>query len=451
VFRKVLIANRGEIAVRVIRTCKEMGISTVAIYSEADRDSLHVLMADEAICVGPPENTKSYLNIPSIISAAIISGADAIHPGYGNLSEKAHFADICEEHGIRFVGPPADAMEKMGDKSAARRIADKAGVPIVPGSPGPIESLDDALSIASMIGYPVMVKASSGGGGKGLRVVRDERELRRAFLTAASEAEIAFGSRELYIEKFIENPRHVEVQILADAYGSVVHLGERDCSIQRRGQKVVEESPSPILTPKLRRAMTDGAIRIARAVGYVGVGTVEYLVDGSGRHYFIEMNTRIQVEHPVTEMVTGIDLVREQLRVAAGEQLGRRQSDVKFIGHSIECRLNAEDPMNGFLASPGRITRYHAPGGPGVRVDSSAYVGCVISPYYDSLFGKLIVWGHDREAAINRMCRALNEFEVGGIKTTIPFHRELMRSQQFREARIYTDQDPAVVLGLDKA
>lgn len=449
-FSKVLIANRGEIAVRIIRTCKEMGIPTVAIYSEADRESLHVLMADEAICVGPPENTKSYLNIPSIISAAIISGADAIHPGYGNLSEKAHFADICEEHGICFVGPPAAAMEKMGDKSTARRIADKAGVPIVPGSPGPVGSLDDALSIASMVGYPVMVKASAGGGGKGLRLVRDERELRRAFLTAASEAEIAFGSREMYIERFVENPRHVEVQILADTNGAVVHLGERDCSIQRRGQKVAEESPSPILTPKLRRSMTDGAIRIARAVGYVGAGTIEYLVDGSGRFYFIEMNTRIQVEHPVTEMVTGIDLVREQLRIAAGEPLGRKQSDIKFRGHSIECRLNAEDPENRFSSSPGRIERYHVPGGQGVRVDSAAYAGCVISPYYDSMFGKLIVWDDDRGSAIARMSRALSEFEVEGIKTTIPFHRELMRSEYFREARIYTDQDPALVLGVDR-
>lgn len=449
-FSKVLIANRGEIAIRIIRTCREMGISTVAIYSEADRDSLHVLMADEAICVGPPENAKSYLNIPNIISAALISGADAIHPGYGNLSEKANFADVCEEHGIRFIGPSPSTMEKMGDKSLARRIADKAGVPIVPGSPGPVESLDDALSIAAMIGYPVMVKASAGGGGKGLRLVRDDRELRRAFHTAASEAEAAFGSRELYIEKFIENPRHVEIQILADAHGGIIHLGERDCSVQRRGQKIVEESPSPIVTPRLRRAMADCAIRIARAVGYVGVGTVEFLVDRSGRFYFIEMNTRIQVEHPVTEMITGIDLVREQLRVAAGEPLGRRQSDVVFRGHSIECRLNAEDPENGFLASPGKIVRYHAPGGPGVRVDSAAYAGCTIPPYYDSMFGKLIVWADDRESAIERMSRALEEFEIVGIKTTIPFHCELMRSECFREAKIYSDQDPAAIVGFDR-
>lgn len=449
-FRKVLIANRGEIAVRVIRGCREMGIATVAIYSEADREALHVLMADEAYCVGSADNAKSYLNIPNIISAATISGADAIHPGYGNLAEKAHFAEICEEHGFAFIGPPADAIDRMGAKSAARRIADRAGVPVVPGSPGPVNSIDEALSVASVVGYPVMVKASAGGGGKGLRLVRDDRELRRSFLTAASEAEAAFGSREVYIEKFVENPRHVEIQILSDTHGGIIHLGERDCSIQRRGQKITEETPSPVITPRMRKAMADGAMKLARTVGYVGAGTVEYLVDRSGRFYFIEMNTRIQVEHPITEMVTGIDLVREQIRIAAGETLGRKQSEVIFRGHAIECRLNAEDPEKGFMSSPGRIVRYHAPGGPGVRVDSAAYAGYFISPHYDSMFGKLIVWADDRERATQRMARALDEFVIEGIKTTIPFHSALIRSSQFQEAKIYTNQDPAAIACLDR-
>lgn len=448
-FNKILIANRGEIAVRVIRACREMGISPVAVYSEADRESLHVLMADEAYCIGPPENSRSYLNIPNIISAALICGADAIHPGYGNLSEKAHFAEICEEHGIKFIGPPPSAMDRVGDKAVARRIADRAGVPIAAGSPGPVVSVEEALSVANAVGYPVMVKASAGGGGKGIRVVKDERELRRCFTTAASEAEVSFGSRQLYIEKFIENPRHVEIQILADSHGSIIHLGERDCSVQRRGQKVVEESPSPVITPRARKAMADAAVKVAKAAGYVGAGTVEFLVDRSGRFYFIEVNARIQVEHPVTEMVTGIDLIREQIRIAAGEPLGRKQSDIAFRGHAIECRLNAEDPAKGFRSSPGTIDRYHVPGGPGVRVDSCAYAGYTIPPYYDSMFGKLIVWADDRDKAIGRMARALDEFEVDGISTTIPFHSALIRSDAFREAKIYTNHDPVAILGSD--
>jgi acetyl-CoA carboxylase biotin carboxylase subunit len=450
-FNKILIANRGEIAVRIIRACREMDISAVAVYSEADRESLHVLMADEAYCVGPPENARSYLNIPNIISAALLSGADAVHPGYGYLSEKAHFAEICEEHGIKFIGPPPSALDRMGDKAVARRIADRAGVPIAAGSPGPVASVDEAASVAGAVGYPVMIKATAGGGGKGLRVIRDERELRRSFATAASEAEVSFGSRELYIEKYIEIPRHVEVQILADSHGSIIHLGERDCSVQRRGQKVVEESPSPAITPRVRKAMADAAVKVARAAGYVGAGTVEFLVDRSGRFYFIEMNTRIQVEHPVTEMVTGIDLVREQIRIAAGGPLGRKQSDVSVRGHALECRINAEDPEKGFRSCPGRIGRYHVPGGHGVRVDSCAYAGYSIPPYYDSMFGKLIVWADDRDRAIRRMARALDEFEIDGIKTTIPFHSALIRSDAFREAKIYANQDPISVLGSDFA
>lgn len=438
-FEKILVANRGEIAVRVIRACRELGIATVAIYSEADRDALHVRLADEAYCVGPAPSARSYLNIPNIISAALLARVDAIHPGYGYLSERARFAEICETHGIKFIGPPVRAIELMGDKAMARRAVKEAGVPIFPGSDGPVGDTDEALAVAQQIGYPVVVKACAGGGGKGLRVARYADELVRVLQVARGEAEAAFGNGDIYIEKYLEEPRHIEIQVLADEYGHVIHLGERECSIQRRHQKLIEEAPSPYVSEELRKRMGEAAVRAARAAGYANAGTVEFLVDQGGNFYFLEMNTRIQVEHPVTEMVTGIDLVKAQIRIAAGERLPWQQKDIRFRGHALECRLNAEDPYNNFLPSPGRITFYHAPGGHGVRVDSYAYTGCLIPPYYDPMFAKLITWGADRDEAIARMESALAEFVAEGIRTTIPFHREVLAQEDFRRGALSTE------------
>jgi acetyl-CoA carboxylase biotin carboxylase subunit len=437
-FKRVLIANRGEIAVRVIRACRELGIETVAIYSEADRDALHVQLADEAYCIGPTPSKQSYLHIPSIMSVATLTGVDAIHPGYGFLAENSDFAEVCEACGITFIGPPPSAIETMGDKATAKAAMRKAGVPTVPGSDGLIEDVDEALRIADEIGYPVILKATAGGGGKGIRVVRDAESLRQAIVTAQAEAESAFGNAGVYLEKYIERVRHVEIQVLADRHGNIIHLGERDCSVQRRLQKLVEESPCPVLDEKTREAMGQAAVAAARAVDYVGAGTVEFIYAGDGKFYFMEMNTRIQVEHPVTEWVTGVDLVREQILAAAGEPLSIRQEDVRLCGHAIECRINAEDPERNFMPSPGRITEYLPPGGMGVRVDSAAYPGYLVSPYYDSMIAKLIVWAPTREQAIERMSRALGEFRIEGVKTTIPFHLKLMRHPKFRAGDVTT-------------
>ncbi len=436
-FRKILIANRGEIALRIIRTCKELGIKTVAVYSEADRYSLHVRFADEAVCIGPGPSKESYLNIPRIIAAAEITNAEAIHPGYGFLSENAMFAEICESSGIKFIGPTPDAIEAMGDKALAKETMRKAGVPVIPGSDGVVETLEEAREIANEIGFPVMLKAAAGGGGKGMRMVMSDDELENAWQTARAEAEAAFGNPALYIEKFIEKPRHVEIQILADEHGNVVHLGERDCSIQRRHQKLIEESPSPIVTPELREAMGQAAVKGAKSVKYRSAGTIEFLVDKDGNFYFMEMNTRIQVEHPVTEMVYGIDIVREQIRIAGGEKLGIKQRQLKPNGHAIECRINAEDPFKGFRPSPGKITALHFPGGYGVRVDSHIYQDYVVPPYYDSLIAKLIVHARTRDEAIARMLRALEEFVIEGVHTTIPFHIKLLNSPEFRSGVDY--------------
>jgi len=438
-FRKILVANRGEIALRVIHACKEMGIQTVAVYSEADRDSLHIRYADEAYCVGPAPSGKSYLNIPNIISAATIAGVDAIHPGYGFLAENARFVEICETHNIKFIGPSAEAIAKMGDKAQAKRMMEKAGVPVIPGSEGPVSDQTEALKMAAEIGYPVMIKASAGGGGRGMRIAHNEKDLIKSFQTAQAEAEASFNNPEVYLEKFIPNPRHIEVQILCDEHGNGVYLGERDCSLQRRHQKVLEEAPSPAVTPEMRKLLGETALRGAQAVGYTSAGTIEFLMDEKGNFYFMEMNTRIQVEHPVTEMVTGIDLVKKQIEIAAGAPLGLKQEDVKIDGHAIECRINAEDPYKNFLPSPGEIQFYHAPGGPGVRVDSCAYTGYTIPPYYDSLIAKLVTWGKDREEAINRMARALDEFEIYGIASTILFHLEVIHHPLFRSGDVTTN------------
>lgn len=437
-FSRVLVANRGEIALRVIRACKEMGISTVAIYSEADGDALHVRMADEAVCVGPASSARSYLNIPNIISAALLTGADAIHPGYGYLAERARFAEICEAHGLEFIGPRPDTIEQMGDKAAAKRAMQAAGVPVIAGSDGPIASDMEGLEIASEIGYPIIVKASAGGGGKGMRVVHSSDDLVRALNLARSEADAAFGSSEVYIEKYVERPRHVEIQILGDKHGNVVHLGERECSLQRRQQKVLEEAPSVAITPKMREAMGRMAVAGAKAVDYVNAGTVEFLVDPQGNCYFMEMNTRIQVEHPVTELVTGIDLVKEQLRIAAGERLRHEQEDITLRGHAIECRINAENTEAGFLPSPGVVTAYHPPGGMGVRVDSSLYTGCEVTPFYDPMVAKVITWGRNRDEAIARMQAALEEMILEGIHTSIPFHLRLLQDANFRTGAFHT-------------
>ncbi|MBX5436309.1 MAG: acetyl-CoA carboxylase biotin carboxylase subunit [Alicyclobacillaceae bacterium] len=437
-FQRVLVANRGEIAVRVIRACRELGIETVAVFSEADRDALHVQMADEAYCIGPTPSRQSYLHIPSIMSVATLTRVDAIHPGYGFLAENSDFAEVCEQCGITFIGPSAYAIETMGDKSRAKEAMKRAGVPTLPGSDGLVADADEAVRIAREIGYPVMIKATAGGGGKGIRVVRDEDSLRSAIVTAQREAEIAFGNAGVYLEKYVEQMRHVEIQVLADRHGNVIHLGERDCSVQRRLQKLVEESPCPVLSDQTRQAMGEAAVAAAKAVDYVGAGTVEFIYAPDGRFYFLEMNTRIQVEHPVTEWVTGVDLVREQILTAAGERLSLSQDDVQLRGHAIECRINAEDPERGFLPSAGRITEYLPPGGIGVRVDSAAYPGWVVPPHYDSMIAKLIVWAPTREQAIRRMLRALGEFRIEGVKTTIPFHIRLLQHERFLSGDVTT-------------
>lgn len=437
-FKKILIANRGEIAVRVIRACKEMGIKTVAVYSEADREALHVSMADEAYCIGPTATKESYLNITNIISIALLTNADAIHPGYGFLAENATFAEICLDCNISFIGPDPDAINKMGDKSIARETMKKVGVPTVPGTDGLIIDLEEAVMIAKEIGFPVIVKATAGGGGKGMRVAEDEEELRKAIRQAQKEAETAFGNPGVYLEKYVEEPRHVEIQIIGDMHGNVVYLGERDCSIQRRHQKLVEEAPSPALEQGLREQMGVAAVGAAKAVDYHGAGTVEFLLDKHGNFYFMEMNTRIQVEHPVTELITGIDLIREQILAAAGYPLSFNQSDIKINGWAIECRINAENPAKNFMPSPGKVETYLPPGGYGVRVDSAVYPGCVISPFYDSMVAKVIVWGKNREEAIGRMKRALDEFVISGINTTIPFHLTLLEHESFVKGEFNT-------------
>jgi acetyl-CoA carboxylase, biotin carboxylase subunit len=436
-FKKILIANRGEVALRIIFACRELGIKTVAVYSVADENSLHVRFADEDVCIGPARSADSYLNVPAVISAAEITGADAIHPGYGFLSESAYLAEVCEACHIRFIGPEPQVIRLMGDKARARRVMKKAGVPILPGSDGPVDNEDKALKIAKDIGFPVIVKATAGGGGRGMRVVRLPAELSHALKTAQREAEAAFGVADVYIEKYIESPRHVEFQILGDHHGAVVHLGERECSIQRRHQKLIEESPSPALSEKMRRRMGGIVIDAAKAVQYTNAGTFEFLMDPDGRFYFMEANTRLQVEHPVTEMVTGIDIVKEQIRIAAGERLGFKQSEVTFTGHSIECRVNAEDPDT-FVPSPGLIHVFSVPGGPGVRVETFAHSDCTISPYYDSMIAKLIVHGRDRHEAIARMKRTLEMTVIEGIKTTIPLHLRIMNDPDFVAGKLST-------------
>lgn len=438
-FSKILIANRGEIALRIIRTCEELGIATVAVHSTVDKHALHVQLADEAVCIGEAPSSKSYLNIPNIIAAALTRNASAIHPGYGFLAENAKFAEICADHQITFIGPTPEAMLSMGDKSTAKATMQRVGVPTVPGSDGLVLEDQDALAIADRIGYPVMIKATAGGGGRGMRLVRDPADLLKLFSAAQGEAEAAFGNPGLYLEKFIERPRHIEFQILADSYGNVVHLGERDCSIQRRHQKLLEEAPSPALDPVLREKMGEAAVRAAQSINYVGAGTVEFLLDAHGNFYFMEMNTRIQVEHPVTEVVTGLDLIAEQIRVAQGERLSFTQDDIRLRGHAIECRINAEDPAHNFRPHPGRINGYLPPGGNGVRMDSHVYTDYEIPPYYDSLIGKLIVWGPDRPTAIRRMRRALRECAITGLPTTISFHQKVLETPQFLAGDVFTD------------
>ncbi len=437
-FSKILIANRGEIALRIIRTCKELGIRTVAIYSEADVNSLHVKFADEAICVGPAQSAKSYLNIPSIISAAEITDVEAIHPGYGFLAENPHFAEVCESCQIKFIGPSPESMKLLGDKMSAKVAMKKSGIPIIPGSKGVVKTKEDALRIAKDMKYPIIIKASAGGGGKGMRIAHNDIRLASAFYMAQSEAEAAFGIPDVYIEKCIENPRHIEFQILADEHEHIVHLGERDCTIQRRHQKLIEESPSPSLDAKLRKKIGELAVKGAKSVGYVNAGTMEFLLDKNNNFYFMEMNTRIQVEHPVTEMITGIDLIKEQIRIASGEKLGYDQSEIRLEGHAIECRINAEDPDNNFMPSPGKIDRFHSPGGRGVRVDSHIYSEYIIPPHYDSMIAKLITYGKTRNEAIYIMQRALDEFLIRPLKTTIPFHRRVMSDDAFLRGNIDT-------------
>ena len=438
-FDKILIANRGEIALRILHTCAEMGIATVAVHSTIDRQALHVQLADESVCIGPPPSGKSYLNIPNIIAAALTRNATAIHPGYGFLAENARFVEICNDHKLTFIGPSPEAMLAMGDKSTAKKTMQKAGVPTVPGSNGLLRDEEEAKTLADEIGYPVMIKATAGGGGRGMRLVRDKSDLVRMFQAAQGEAEAAFGNGGVYLEKFVECPRHIEFQIIADSHGNVVHLGERDCSIQRRHQKLLEEAPSAVLSPQLRQKMGDAAVKAAKSINYVGAGTVEFLLDKSGDFYFMEMNTRIQVEHPVTEMVTGMDLIAEQIRVAQGEKLRFTQEQVKLTGHAIECRINAEDPNHNFRPHPGRISAYLPPGGPGVRMDSHVYTDYEIPPYYDSLIGKLIVWGEDRNTAIARMKRALRECAITGVPTTIEFHQKILEVPAFVSGEIYTN------------
>ena len=434
--KKVLIANRGEIALRIIRTCHEMGLKTVAVYSTADRDALHVRFADEAVCIGPPASRESYLRSDRIIAAAEVTGADAIHPGYGFLSENAEFSDICADHNIKFIGPSAHTINLMGDKSLAKQTMRDANVPTVPGSAGILKDPQEGMSLAAEMGYPVLVKAKAGGGGRGMRVIEREEDFANQFNAAQSEAAAAFGNGDLYLEKFVTQPRHVEIQLLGDGKGTVIHFGERECSIQRRHQKLVEESPSPIITPELRQQMGDAAIRGAEAVNYEGAGTVEFLVDANRNFYFIEMNTRIQVEHPVTEEVTDCDLIEYQIRVAMGETVRKRE--IQMEGHSIECRINAENPFKNFSPSPGVITTFHPPGGHGIRLDTHAYTGYKIPPHYDSMIGKLIVRAHTRDLAIKKMRRALDEFVIEGVKTTIPFHKQLMVHPDFQSGNFDT-------------
>jgi len=434
---KVLIANRGEIALRIVRCCRELGIATVAVFSTVDKKALHVQLADEAVCVGDSLSNKSYLNIPNILAAATSRGVDAIHPGYGFLAENDKFAEMCNDHGIVFVGPSPKAIRSMGDKSTAKETMEAVGVPTVPGSKGLLSNVDEAYKLADDIGYPVIIKATAGGGGRGMRLVENSDNREKMFKAAQGEAEAAFGNDGLYMEKFIKKPRHVEIQILADRSGNVVHLGERDCSVQRRHQKLLEESPSPAINTELRKKMGNAAIAAAKSIGYEGAGTVEFLVDDDNL-YFMEMNTRIQVEHPVTEMVTGVDLIAEQIKIASGAKLEFNQDDIHLNGHAIECRINAEDPSHNFRPSPGKITGWLPPGGPGVRVDSHVYTGYEIPPFYDSLIGKLIVWGKDRNTAIKRMNRALNECAVTGIPTTINFHLTLLNKAKFKQGKIHT-------------
>jgi acetyl-CoA carboxylase biotin carboxylase subunit len=437
VFKKILIANRGEIALRIIRACKEMGIKTVAVHSTADANSLHVRFADESVCIGPPKSADSYLNVPSIISAAEITDTEAIHPGYGFLAENASFAEICNSTGMRFIGPSPESIKQMGDKARARETAQKAGVPVLPGSDGVVTEESSAIEIAREIGFPVIVKAAAGGGGKGMRVVLAESDFANAFVMAQTEALAAFSNADVYIEKYILQPRHIEIQLIADEKGHTVHLGERECSIQRRHQKLIEEAPSAVVSEALRKQLGEMAIAIAKSVRYRNAGTIEFLLDESGKFYFMEMNTRIQVEHPVTEMVTGVDLVKEQIRVAAGLPLSFTQGDIKIKGHSIECRINAEDPDT-FTPSPGTITAFNPPGGPGVRVETAAYTQYVIPPYYDSMIAKLVVHAETRAEAIMRMKRALNEFIIEGVKTTIPMHIKILDDPQFQKGDIST-------------
>lgn len=439
--KKVLIANRGEIAVRIIRACKELGINTVAVYSQPDEDSLHVSLADEAYCIGPASSAKSYLNVPNIISTALMAGVDAIHPGYGFLAENADFAEICKDHQIKFIGPSPESIRSMGDKASAKKTMIDNNVPTVPGT-GLVTSLDEVMPWINKVGFPVIIKATAGGGGRGMRIVREKSEIQEMIALAQAEAGTAFGNNAVYIEKFLENPRHIEVQILADQYGNVVHLGERDCSIQRRHQKLLEEAPSPAITVELRGKMGQAAVNAAKSINYEGVGTVEFLLDSNNDFYFMEMNTRIQVEHPVTEVVCNIDLLKEQIKAASGVRLAFTQEDIKIVGHAIECRINAENSDKNFMPCPGIIDGYVPPGGPGVRVDSHVYANYKIPPFYDSLIGKLICWGKDREEARIRMLRALDEYAITGIKTTIPFHQKILKNRFFIKGEFDTSFIP---------
>jgi acetyl-CoA carboxylase biotin carboxylase subunit len=441
--RKVLIANRGEIAVRIIRACRDLGIETVAVYSQSDAEALHVLHADEAICIGESSSQKSYLKIPHILSACEITGADAIHPGYGFLSENANFASICESCGVKFIGPTAETIRSLGDKSKAKETARRAGCPVIPGSDGVVHSVSEGMEVARALGFPIFIKAVAGGGGKGIRVAHNESEFERLFLAAKAEAGVNFANPDVYLEKMILTPRHIEIQIMGDNFGNYVHLGERDCTVQRRRQKLIEESPSPVLTPALRKAIGEAAIRIVKEAGYTSVGTVEFLLDKDKNFYFMEVNTRVQVEHTVTEELTGIDIVAQQIRIARNEALPFSQKDISFDGHAIQLRINAEDPNKDFMPSPGRLEYYLAPGGPHVRVDSACYAGCTISPHYDSMIAKLIVRGGNRSEAIARALRALGEFHIGGVKTTIPFHEDILCQETFQKANFdlgYVDQ-----------
>ena len=436
-FKKILIANRGEIAVRIIRACKEMGIDTVAVYSEADKEALHVMLADEAVCIGPAKSKDSYLNIQNIISATVLTGATAIHPGFGFLSENSSFARMCEDCNITFIGPKADTIDLLGNKSKARETMLKAGVPVVPGSDGEVETVKDALELAEKIGYPVMIKASAGGGGKGMRAVHKAEDLEKFYLAAKAEAKAAFADDKVYIEKLIVNPKHIEFQILADSHGNVVHLGERDCSVQRRNQKMMEESPSAVMTPELREKMGSAAVKAAEATGYINAGTIEFLYD-QGNYYFMEMNTRIQVEHPVTEMVTGIDMIKAQIRIANGEPMPYRQENIEFRGHAIECRINAEDPTKNFMPCPGRVENVLFPGGFGIRVDSALYPGYVVPSCYDSMLAKVIAYGYNREEAIERMKRALSELIIDGIQTNVEYQYELLERKEIIHGNYHT-------------